>query len=443
MADLRAFSQWLASWPELISGVLLWIGLPIDGSRIAWTIAQLGTVALAFSLAFLAARLATPALESWIRGRRFRHGPLRATAIILRRLHWIFFAMFLWLGVLAARAATWDSRSYFLSLAASLVTAWVFISIASRIIRNRTLSRLVEVGGWIFVTLSLLGILPEAAALLDSFALQFNEFRFSLLTLVQGVIVLSALVWGAAALSHFVDRRLDTLEDFTPAMRVLVGKIARFVLMLLAFVFGLYAIGVDFTALTLISGALGVGLGFGLQKVVSNLVSGIILLLDKSIKPGDVITVGDTFGWITSLNARYASVSMRDGREILIPNEDLITQQVQNWSYLDPYVRIEIKFGVSYDSDPHQVRRIAVEAARTHARVIKDHPEYPAVCHMVAFGDSSLDFTLRFFIDDPTNGVTNVRGDVLLALWDAFKASGIVIPYPHREVILRQGPAAS
>ncbi len=193
-------------------------------------------------------------------------------------------------------------------------------------------------------------------------------------------------------------------------------------------------LGIDFTALAFFGGALGLGIGFGLQKVVSNFVSGIIILLDKSIKPGDTIAIGETFGWVRSLRARFVSVITRDGREYLIPNEDFITQRVENWSFTDTLVRIDVTFGVSYDSDPHAVRQLAVAVTRGIDRVL----EMPQpLCHLTAFGESSLDFILRFWIADPQNGVTNIRGAVLLACWDAFKAAGIQIPFPHREVIMR------
>jgi small-conductance mechanosensitive channel len=216
---------------------------------------------------------------------------------------------------------------------------------------------------------------------------------------------------------------------------VLLGKLLKITLITLAVVVALNSVGIDLTALAVFSGAVGVGIGFGLQKVVSNLISGVILLLDKSIKPGDVIELGSTFGWISSLGARYVSVVTRDGKEYLIPNEDLITQQVVNWSFTNQLVRMEITFGVSYSSDPHEVRRIAREAAAKPSRVAKDTPP---VCHLTGFGDSSLDFVLRFWIRDPQDGVANIRGEVLLAVWDAFKEHGIEIPYPHRHLVVTQ-----
>jgi small-conductance mechanosensitive channel len=195
--------------------------------------------------------------------------------------------------------------------------------------------------------------------------------------------------------------------------------------------FVLSTVGIDLSALALFSGAVGVGLGFGLQKIVSNLVSGIILLTDKSIKPGDVISIGDRVGWVTNMGARYTAVDTKDGREILIPNEDFITQNVVNWSYSNYQMMVKSEFGVSYDSDPHRVIAVAEAAAKSVPRVLAD----PApVCYFEAFGDFALNFSLRYWIDDPNNGIITVRAPVMMALWDAFKREGIVIPFPVRDV---------
>jgi small-conductance mechanosensitive channel len=205
-------------------------------------------------------------------------------------------------------------------------------------------------------------------------------------------------------------------------------------LVVIAALSGLSLVGIDLTVFTVLSGAIGVGIGFGLQKVVSNFISGIIILADRSIKPGDTISLGETFGWIRELRARFVSVVTRDGREYLIPNEDFITQQVINWSFSDDLVRLDVRFGVSYNSDPHVVANLAVGATTSVTRIVQSQNP---VCWLTGFGDSSLDFVLRFWIRDPQNGLTNIRGQVLLALWDAFKENGISIPYPHREVIMR------
>ena len=219
-------------------------------------------------------------------------------------------------------------------------------------------------------------------------------------------------------------------------MRELIIKAVQVIMYGAVFFIGLKVLGFDLTGFAVLSGAVGVGLGFGLQKVVSNLVSGIIILLDKSIKPGDVISIGETFGWINTLGARYIAITTRDGREYLIPNEDLITGQVVNWSHSNDFVRLDISFGTAYGDDPHLVRRVAIEAAKSTDRVLRSRPP---VCHIVGFGDSSVDYLLRFWITDPTSGLTNVRGDVYLALWDAFQEHGISIPFPQREVKMLEG----
>jgi small-conductance mechanosensitive channel len=220
-------------------------------------------------------------------------------------------------------------------------------------------------------------------------------------------------------------------------MQVLAIKLVQLLVYGVALFIGLSVLGVDLTGIAVLSGAIGLGLGFGLQKVVSNLVSGVIILLDKSIKPGDVISLGDTFGWINSLGARYVSVVTRDGREYLIPNEDLITAQVVNWSHSDEFVRLDLKFSTSYDDDPHVVRRIAVDAAKGVQRILSDRP---VACHITAFGESGIDYVLRFWIKDAVFGLASVRGDVYLALWDTFKQQGISIPFPQREVRIVSQP---
>ena len=259
--------------------------------------------------------------------------------------------------------------------------------------------------------------------------------RISVLTILQTIVVFGATLWVAFSIGNFFERRIQNVDELTPSLRVLLGKIARIALITMAVLIAMSELGIDLSALTILSGAIGVGIGFGLQKVVSNFISGIIILMDQSIKPGDTISLGDTFGWIRELRARFVSVVTRDGREFLIPNEDFVTTQVVNWSFSDKYVRLDVPFGVSYDSDPHEVTRVAIEAAASVDRV--DKSRKAPVCWMTAFGESSIDFKLRFWIVDPQQGLTNIRGTVMLALWDAFKENNIQIPFPHREVIMK------
>lgn len=421
---------------KAINDILRIFGLSLTQRNLAWGLGQIAVVLLAFALAKFTAKRIEPTIEKRIRELSLTPARLRLSAIFLRRVHLMIFVLLLWFSVSVFRAVTWDSRSFFLAAMASLASAWLVISIVSRVIRNRTLARIIAFVGWVLASLQILGILPQSIAIADEIAVQLGEFRLSILLVVQGVLLLSTLFWAAFFFAKLLDRQFAAFEDISPTMRVLIGKLSRFVLLALATLIGLSVLGIDFSALTLVSGAVGLGIGFGLQKVVSNLISGVILLLDRSIKPGDVISVGNTFGWITSLNARYASVTARDGREYLIPNEDLITQKVENWSFNDTFIRCDINFGASYNADPHEVRKIAVEAALSHQRAVKGVPDYKTVCHITGFGDNSVDYVLRFWISDPTNGITNIRGDVFLALWDAFKKHNIEIPYPHRHLML-------
>jgi len=346
----------------------------------------------------------------------------------------IVFVVVLALIHAAMTALTWPSRSYLLGVAVSLGTAWVVIALVAALIRNQFFYRLVAVSAWLVAALSILGLLQPTMNALDSVGIVIGGLRITPLLVIKTTILLLIALWLANVSGDFLDRRVRSTADLTPSIQVLIGKLIRLLLITFAILIVLSTVGIDFTALAFFSGAVGVGLGFGLQKIVSNLVSGIILLADKSIKPGDVISVGDSFGWVDSMGARYTSVVTRDGREFLIPNEDFVTQRVINWSYSNQEVRLDVDFGVSYGSDPHQVIRLALEAANSVERVLK---EPRPVCHLVAFGNSSIDFKLRIWIRDPVDGITNVRGRVMLALWDVLKRDGVEIPFPQRDINMR------
>jgi small-conductance mechanosensitive channel len=245
------------------------------------------------------------------------------------------------------------------------------------------------------------------------------------------------LLWAALALANLIGIRIQHLAGVSPSVQSLARNLTKIALVFLALLIGLNAVGIDLTAFTVFSGAVGVGLGFGLQKIVSNFVSGIILLIEQSIKPGDVIEVGNTFGSVNALGGRYTSVRGRDGREFLVPNETLITNQVTNWSYSSTLLRLDARFPVVYGSDLRLVRRLAIEAAKGTKRVVSSPPP---VCHVTDFGDNAVGFLVRFWIEDPANGVKNVTGEIYLALWDALSAHGIEQPTPQREIILKPPP---
>ena len=373
-------------------------------------------------------------LQNWVRSREgWEKWQLRAIVQIKRRLGLIWFSVLAWSVYLVMQNITWPSRSYLIGLAATLAIVWVGVAFAARLVRNRFLRRVVTWSLWIYATLYLLNVSDDVATFLDGLAFELGDFRFSILTLITAIVVIGFLITLARVASQATVSTIRRNEDISPSMQVLAVKAVQLAMYGIAFYMGVKAVGIDLTGLAVLSGAIGVGLGFGLQKVVSNLVSGVIILLDKSIKPGDVISLGETFGWIQTLGARYASVVTRDGKEYLIPNEDLITGQVVNWSHSNDFVRLDIHFGTAYGDDPHVVRKLAIEAAASVDRVLGFKAP---VCHIVGFGDSSVDYILRFWIKDPTGGLTNIRGNVFLALWDTFKENDISIPFPQREVKL-------
>ena len=406
-----------------------------------WNLYQ---VAIALGLLLLSLglrKIFAPRLHEWMRTREaWPKWRLRWLLVIHKRLGGIIFVLLIWAVVLAMREITWPSRSYLLGIIATLATAWLVVTFATRLIANPLLRSVVRYGAWIWVTLTILGITDESEQLLDSIALELGETRISLWLLLQAAFILGVFFMVARFLSRTTSAQIKRNDDISPSMQVLLIKFLQVVLFGAAFFIGLRTVGFDLTGLAVLSGAIGIGVGFGLQKVVSNLVSGIIILLDKSIKPGDVITVGETFGWINSLGARYVSITTRDGREYLIPNEDLITTQVVNWSHSNDFVRLDIYFGTAYGDNPHDVRKLAIEAAASVDRVLEHRPP---VCHIVGFGDSSVDYILRFWIKDPTGGLTNIRGNVYLALWDTFADNGISIPFPQREVKMLEGSELS
>jgi small-conductance mechanosensitive channel len=396
---------------------------------------QLGLIALAAVIATVAATLTRRRVEFNALTLGWPQFLQTVARLLLANLGSIIFVLIV--AIMQAATVSLDLQGRFdlLRVAASLATAWVVIALVAGLIRNQFVYRLVAASAWTIAALSILGLLQPTMTTLDSFAIVIGGLRVTPLLVIKTSVLLMLTLWAANTASDFFDRRVQSSADLTPSIQVLIGKLIRLLLITFAVLIALSTVGIDFSALALFSGAVGVGLGFGLQKIVSNLVSGIILLADKSIKPGDVISVGDSFGWVGSMGARYTSIVTREGREFLIPNEDFVTQRVINWSYSNDEVRLDVAFGVSYASDPHKICQIAMEATKTVPRVLIS----PApVCHLKAFGDSSLDFTLRFWIRDPVDGVTNVRGQVLLALWDAFRREGVEIPYPVRDVRITQ-----
>ncbi len=408
-----------------------------------WTFSHVLTVATVVQLAVIAAmfalaRLAAPRLESALTALSRRVAAIRGADRVVGALQPLSLPI-VWVALLWATysvSAALGRPGGLINIAVSLLNAWVVIRLVSGLIGHGTWTATVAAIAWTVAALNIVDLLGPTVELLDGIAITFADFRISVLLVIKGVVALAVLLWAAVFVSGLLERRIEAVTSLTPSIQVLLGKLLKIVLVTLAIVVSLNAVGIDLTAFTVFGGALGVGIGFGLQKVVSNLVSGIILLLDKSIKPGDVIAVAGTYGWIKSLGARYASVVTRDGTEHLIPNEDLITQRVENWSFSDNMVRLRVPVGVSYNTDVRLAIKLCLEAAAAAKRVLADPKP---VCLLKGFGDSSVDLEVRLWINDPPNGISNVKSEVLLGIWDRFHEHKIEIPFPQRDVHIKSG----
>jgi small-conductance mechanosensitive channel len=291
---------------------------------------------------------------------------------------------------------------------------------------------------WGLVILHLLGWLPEVLAMLDAVAIELGTVRVSVLSALQLIMMVGVAFTLAIWLSEVINRQLQS-AGLTPSMQVGISKFSRFLLITLAFLLALNAAGINLSSLAIFGGALGVGLGFGLQRIASNFISGFILVFDRSIKPGDIITVGQNTGSVHELRARYVVVRNREGVDTLIPNENLITSEVVNWSFVDRNVRTTISVQCSYQDDPEQAMALMLKSASASPRVLTD-PE--PVVRLIGFGENGMDLQLQVWVNDPENGFANVKSDINLAIWRAFKAAGITIPYPQRDLHIKSMPGA-
>ncbi|PCD01847.1 mechanosensitive ion channel protein MscS [Sphingomonas spermidinifaciens] len=293
---------------------------------------------------------------------------------------------------------------------------------------------------FVIVLAGRLGGLEPLVDGLEGAAVTIGKRRLSLLDLFTAAGLSLLLFFAVRVLLRLAARWIDHVSILDGAQRVLFQKLAQIAIVAVAIFLGIDLLGIDLTALAVFSGAFGLAIGFGLQKTFGNLISGLILLLDRSIKPGDVIAVGDTFGWVNKIGVRAVSVLTRDGKEHLIPNEKLMTEEVENWSYSSRDVRVHVGFHVAYDCDLRLAQRLAVEAADVSPRVLRS----PApVCWIKEFGDRGVEFDLRIWIDSPEAGVGNVTSEVLFRIWDLFKANGVTLPVPQRDVRIVPAPFAS
>ena len=343
---------------------------------------------------------------------------------------------FLW--VVASIAEENQSPVHIFRMAESLFSVWMVVRLIPLFITNPAVARIIRFIAWTVAVLNILNWLDPARVFLKSIEIPMGSNTVSLLGIIIGIATLTSLVYLGLLLARIFENLLKNSPDVSASARVLLSKLARITLVAFAFLFAVSGMGVDLTVFAVFGGAIGVGLGFGLQKVVSNFISGIILLLDQSIKPGDVIEVSGSYGKINKLAARYTSVISRDGREHLVPNEDMITQPVVNWTMSHKRVRRHLPVGVSYKSDIDLAMKLMAEAAATESRVLKK--PMPKVL-IKGFGDSAIDLELRMWIRDSENGVSNVASNVYLSIWHKFNDAGVSFPYPQRDIHIVSKPS--
>jgi small-conductance mechanosensitive channel len=326
-----------------------------------------------------------------------------------------------------------------LQLANKLLLAMIAIRLIVYAIRSvfplstwiRPLENVMVWSIWFILALHLSGYLHDIIQALESVEVNFGKTPLNLYMLIQGVVTIFLTLLLAMWLSASVETRLMRQTQVSMNLRVVLVKIVRILFSLIAILVALSAVGLDITLLSVFGGALGVGLGFGLQKIASNYVSGFIILLDKSMKIGDLLTIDGNYGEVTDLRSRYTVLRKLDGTQVVIPNETLITSSVVNHSYTDKLMRLQMPVQVSYQTDLNLVIELLTTIIKTHPRPLKE-PQ-PSV-HIVSFGDNGIDLMLNLWIDDPQLGTMQLQTELYLALWNAFKEKGISIPYPQREV---------
>ncbi len=294
---------------------------------------------------------------------------------------------------------------------------------------------------WAIAALHIIGWLPFVEQTLDEYAVMVGQVRVSIYTLVSFALSVALLLLIALWLANAIQWRLMRSTVLEDSLKIALAKLAKFALLTVAVIAAMLAAGIDLTAFAVFGGALGVGIGLGLQRIISNFVSGIILAFEGSVRPGDMITVGQTFGVVQALHARHIVVRTQDGLDILVPNENLLTQEITNWSYGDRNVCLKLPVQISYADDPERALAVLEDAARGVPRVLAEPPPRAILS---GFGESGIDLELRIWVNDPERGVNNIRSDVNRAMWRALKQAGITIPFPQRDVrIIRAAGAAA
>ena len=415
----------------------------IEDSQNVALLWQAGVLVLCALAAWGAVRLARPYLDKrdtlWSAGR-----------VGVRR---VGFPLAMLLALLLGRevAGIWLGTTHLLNLAVPLLFSLVGVRLAIYALRvvfePRASLRAWERGAswliWGAFALHITGLLPRIHAAMEALSFQSGDHRFSLWLLLQAAVVIVIAVIAALLLARLIESRLMGVTQMNLSLRMALSKAVRTVLLIMAVLVALPAVGIDLTVLSVFGGALGVGIGIGLQKVASNYISGFIILLDRSVRIGDLVTVDGKYGEVSQINTRYTLLRSLDGTESIVPNEMLITQTVVNHSLSKPNVRVALPVQVSYDTDLEQAEALMLEAAHSQSRVIFDDPDNLPKVFLKEFAENGVVMELAVWIRDPSEGQNNLRSDINWAIWRRFKAAGIEIPFPQRVVRLAPQSAPS
>lgn len=331
-----------------------------------------------------------------------------------------------------------------ISAAIALLNAWIIVRLVTLVIKSPFWSRLAFYVVWPIAALDAFGALTPVIEQLQMLAIPLgvddegNPVKITLLDLLRTLIYFGLLFWAANLIGKIAQQQIEKIDELSPSLKALIGKLLGIILPIIALLIALQVVGFNLATLAVFSGAIGLGIGLGLQRIVANFVAGFTLIADRSIKPNDTIEIDGTFGWVTAMQARYVALRTRDGTELLIPNDRFMSEGVINWSRSDFVVRQRASFGITYKSqDLRHVQSLAVAAAEKVPRVVS---EPPPVCNLKGFGDSSVDFDLYYWIIDPKNGLANVKSDVLLNVWETLQEHNIEIPFPQRDLHIKSWP---
>jgi len=417
----------------------------------AWLQSQMLSVDIAVQAAILFSALAPaavfgPQLKKLIQSQiapRAPYGVLRRGANAFAHIATPI-ALFIILQAAVIALRSFGLSNALVAAGVSLLSAWIIIRMVTLVIRSSFWSRVAFYIVWPVAALDAFGFLDEVVRQLDAFSVPIGKDvsgaaqRFSALDFIRVTAVFGVLFWGASFANRIIKGRISAIDELTVSFKALLSKILDVLLPVIALVAALQIVGFPFGTLAIFGGAVGLGIGLGMQRTVSNFFAGFTLIADKSIKPGDIIEVAGTFGWVTQMNARYVSIRTRDGMAHLVPNDFFINQGVTNWSHDDRVVRLHAPFGVAYGTKALRgLAKRAEQTALTVERVLKT----PAPrCNLMEFADSSINFDLRFWINDPANGAANVRSDVFMAIWDMLAEEGVEIPFPQRDVHVKSAP---